>query len=62
MKGMARVEQLLQLTKVIFDGNLIGKLQRDALVKAGLAQRCEGWNWITKKGVEYLVDLGLLKP
>lgn len=56
-----RIEQLKQLTYCTWDGNLISKSDRDELVKAGLAARGYGWNWITEKGVEYLVNLGLLK-
>ena len=56
-----RIEQLKQLTSCTWDGNLISKSYRDELVKAGLAARGYGWNWITGKGVEYLVNLGLLK-
>jgi hypothetical protein len=55
------IEQLKQLTSCTWDGNLISKSDRDELVKAGLAQRAHGWNWITEKGVEYLVNLKLLK-
>lgn len=62
MKNLGKVEQLVQLKTVTWDGNLMSKSYRDDLVKAELAQRKEGWNWLTKKGVEYLVDLGLLRP
>lgn len=57
-----RIEQLKQLTSCTWDGNLISKSERDELVKTGLAQRGYGWNWITEKGVEYLVNLGILNP
>lgn len=57
-----RIEQLKQLATCTFDGDLIGKSERDELVKSGLAQRGYGWNWLTEKGVEYLHNLGLLKP
>lgn len=57
----ARIEQLKQLTSCTWDGNLISKMERDDLVRSGLAERGYGWNWITSKGVEYLVNLGLLK-
>jgi len=56
-----RVEQLKQLISITWDGHLISKSDRDKLIKAGLAQRGWGWNWITEKGVEYLVNLGLIK-
>lgn len=57
----ARIEQLRQLERCTWDGNLISKTDRDELVKSGLSQRVQGWNLITTKGVEYLLDLGLLK-
>lgn len=56
-----KIEQLKQLANCTWDGNLISKDYRDELVKAGLAQRGYGWNWLTEKGVEYLVNLNLLK-
>lgn len=46
-----RVEQLLQLMKVTWDGDLISKSCRDELVKKGLAQRAAGYNMITEKGI-----------
>lgn len=57
-----RIEQLVQLKAVTWDGHLISKDARDELLRAGLAARAFGWNWITDRGVEYLVNLGLLKP
>lgn len=56
------LEQLHILLKVTFDGDLISKDARDHLVKAGLVQRYNGWNWVTQKGVEYLENLRLLHP
>jgi hypothetical protein len=56
------VEQLQQLTCLTWDGDLIGKSNRDELVKVGLAQRFNGWNLITEKGVKYLQDLGFIHP
>lgn len=56
------LEQLVLLTKVTFDGDLISKAMRDELHKAGLIERCQGWNFITAKGVQLLVDLGVLRP
>lgn len=43
----------------IWDGNLISKCDRDALVDAGLADRWSGWNWLTQEGVEAAVAGGL---
>lgn len=62
MKMEGRLEQLWQLRVVTWDGDVISKSYRDELVKVELVQRCEGWNWLTKKGVEYLINLGLLRP
>lgn len=42
-----------------WDGNLISKCHRDDLVKAGLADRWDGWNWLTQEGVEAAVAGGL---
>lgn len=53
------VQQLLQLRLVTEDGDLISKAYRDDLVKSGLAQRHRGHNWITPKGLDYIIDLYL---
>lgn len=54
------LEQLSQLRTATWDGNLISKEIRTALVQSGLAQRHMGFNWLTEKGVETLVNLGIL--
>ena len=57
------LEQLVEFSKgVVCDGNLLSKYARDDLVTAGLAERVNGWNLITAKGVQYLIDLGFLRP
>lgn len=57
------IEQLLQLFNgATWDGDLLAKSHRDALIKAGLAERAHGYNIITRKGVQYLLDLGLIHP
>ncbi len=57
------IEQLFLLFKgATWDGDLISKLHRDELVKAGLAERKRGYNFITGKGIEYLLDLGIVHP
>ena len=62
MKDNGYTEQLLLLFKgVTWDGDLIDKQARDELVKAGLADRKRGYNFITAKGIEYLLDLGIVK-
>ena len=56
------IDQLIQLAKgPVWDGNLIGKTARDGLVKSGLVDRSGGWNFLTKKGIEYAVNLKILK-
>ena len=57
------IEQMLQIFDgAVWDGNLIGKRHRDELYKNGLIDRVMGWNIITKKGVKYVISLGLRKP
>ena len=57
------IEQLLQIfNRTTWDGDLISKDYRNKLFKAGLVNKKLGWNLITKKGVKYLVELGLVKP
>ena len=56
-------EQLLQLVQIVWDGDLISKTHRDFLVKKGLAKKMpEGFNLITEKGLQCLLDLGLIHP
>lgn len=58
-----RTEQLLLLFRgVTWDGDLISKSDRSFLVKAGLAEQIRGYNLITPKGVQYLLDLGIVRP
>lgn len=56
------LEPLAQLLTVTWDGNLMSKDARDRLVKCGLVERAHGYNWLTNKGIQYLVDLGALVP
>ena len=57
------VSQLQQLTSLTWDGDLIGKIERNTLVERGLAQKMNnGWNIITPMGVEYLQGLGFINP
>jgi hypothetical protein len=44
----------------VADGNLISKAARDRLKLAGLCERGLGCNFVTMKGVEVAVALGLL--
>lgn len=55
-------EQLKQLMTITWDGNIIDKQTRDELINRGLAQRKEGWTWLTDKGVDYLITLHVLVP
>ena len=43
-----------------WDGNLISKAERDALVDRGFADRWNGWNFLTQEGVEAAVAGGRL--
>ena len=45
-----------------WDGDLISKASRDALVKAGLVQCVNGWNIITERGAKLVVENGWVKP
>lgn len=42
-----------------WDGNLISKSERDALVERGFVSRWNGWNFLTEEGVEAAVAGGL---
>ena len=55
-----RMAVLLQLMALTSDGDLIGKSERDELVMEGLAQRYNGWNWITVNGIKKLEKLKLI--
>ena len=57
----SRIEQLLQLVKVTWDGDLISKQARDALDKECLVTKVRGFTILTDEGVRVLVQLGLLK-
>lgn len=42
-----------------WDGNLVSKEERDRMVDAGLADRWNGWNFLTQEGVEAAVAGGM---
>lgn len=44
----------------VWDGNLISKTARDRLVGHGLVDSGYGWNYLTAKGIDVAVALGLL--
>ena len=63
ISNQSMIAQLQQLTALTFDGDLIGKSERDRLVKAELAIKIKnGWNLISEKGIEYLENLGFINP
>ena len=53
-------EQLMQLLQIVWDGDLISKNDRDALVKMNFDVRVNGFQIITEEGIEYLVANGLI--
>lgn len=57
-----RIEQLLQLLRITFDGDLINKTERDALQQMGYCTKSSGFNIITPEGIKLLNDLGLIHP
>lgn len=61
MSDIYTSEALMQLfvQGPTWDGNLISKDERNSLVEAGLAERWNGWNWLTQEGVEAAVAGGL---
>jgi len=55
------IEQLSQFVHgPVWDGNLIGKGERDRLVEAGFVERVSGWNFLSSQGVALCVTLRLL--
>lgn len=43
-----------------WDGNVVSKSGRDDLVEMGFAERWNGWQWLTREGIEVAVtsDIG----
>lgn len=56
-----QLEALWQLRMTISDGYVISKTLRDQLVKMGLAERLNGWQFITREGMAVLDTYGLLR-
>lgn len=54
------LEQLMQLTEITADGDLISKSDRDELVKKELATRSSGFNVITIEGIALLDKLNAI--
>ena len=57
----AELEALWQLLMTVWDGYVISKYARDILVQMGLAERLNGWQFITRQGMAVLDTYGLLK-
>lgn len=56
------LDQLKQFVDgIIWDGHVISKSDRDELVKEGYVKRYEGFNFLTEKGVKFLIDKGFGK-
>lgn len=56
-------EVLAQLFNgVTWDGDLISKSIRDHAIKIGHAKRISGWNFLTEKGIRYMIDESLVHP
>lgn len=43
-----------------WDGDLPSKTGRDALVERGMAERWNGWQWLTLSGVRFAVEVMML--
>ncbi len=56
-----QLEALWQLRMTVWDGYLISKSARDYLVDMGLAQRLNGWQFITRNGMAVLDVCKLLE-
>ena len=55
------IATLKQLVTPTWDGNLISKSARDKLIRGDLVTRVHGWNFLTPRGVEICIALGLLR-
>jgi hypothetical protein len=53
-------DQLIQLLRIVYDGDLISKSDRDVLVGMSFCTRSEGFNIITSKGISHLYKTGRL--
>ena len=57
----SQLEALWQLRMTVWDGYVISKSIRDDLVRQGLVDRLNGWQFITREGMAVLDCYGLLK-
>lgn len=55
-------EQLLQLTQITWDGDIIDKRMRDALVYDRMAVRYGGYTVISQMGIQRLIETKLIHP
>lgn len=56
------LEQLQQLVRIVWDGDLINKSATTRLHKQGLISRAYGYNIINENGIELLHKLGVINP
>jgi hypothetical protein len=54
------IDQLMQLLRIVWDGDLISKSDRDVLLRMGYAEHESGFQIITPKGIRYLIDNGFI--
>ena len=55
------IDQLIQLLRIVWDGDLISKSDRDILLKMGYVEYESGFQIITSKGIRYLIDNGFIR-
>lgn len=61
--SMQEMDQMIQLVRPVWDGDLISKKDRDTLVSMEFAVRLEnGFNVLTKHGFNYLILGGWMAP
>lgn len=56
------VDTLIQLLRIVADGDLISKEDRDTLCRMGYVCRAMGFNIITMPGIEYLLKIKRIHP
>jgi hypothetical protein len=54
------LECLVQLLRIVWDGDVISKTERDSLVSKGFAVRVEGFQVITAAGIRFLLEKGII--
>lgn len=59
--SLSQLEALLQIFKrTTWDGDLIGKRQKNDLVELGFVEKSHGFNFITRAGIEYLHENNMI--